>query len=109
VIVGQIEISPETIEILVVRVAETVLAQLPIELLVPTSPFMTIPEAAEYLRCKRQRIDDLLSERKLTRFKDGSRTLVSRAEIEGYITSNITSTATGPIAPVLPTTPRTRS
>jgi len=52
----------------------------------PTSPFMTIKEAAEYLRCSRQRVDDLLSARRLTRHKDGSRTLVSRAEIEQYLT-----------------------
>ena len=51
----------------------------------PTSPYMTIVEAAAYLRCSRQRIDDLLSQRRLTRFKDGARTLVSRAEIERYL------------------------
>jgi excisionase family DNA binding protein len=49
------------------------------------SPLLTIPEAAELLRCKRHRIDDLLSQRRLTRHKDGSRTLVSRAEVEAYI------------------------
>jgi len=49
------------------------------------SPYMTIPEAAELLRCSRQRIDDLLSQRRLNRHKDGARTLVSRAEIEGYL------------------------
>src|SRR5438034_3944483 len=27
----------------------------------PPSPYFTIPEAAAYLRCKRQRVDDLLS------------------------------------------------
>jgi excisionase family DNA binding protein len=48
---------------------------------------MTIPEAAEYLRCSRQRIDDLLSQRRLRRYKDGSRTLVSRAEVEVYVGS----------------------
>jgi excisionase family DNA binding protein len=51
------------------------------------SPYLTIPEAAVYLRCKRQRVDDLLSQRRLTRFKDGARTLVSRAEIETYLTA----------------------
>ena len=44
------------------------------------SPYLTVPQAAEYLGCKsRQRVDDLLSSRRLTRFKDGRRTLVSRA------------------------------
>lgn len=49
------------------------------------SPYMTISEAAEYLRCSRQRIDDLLSQRRLTRHKDGSRTLVSVNELERYL------------------------
>jgi excisionase family DNA binding protein len=50
------------------------------------SPYMTIPEAAVFLRCTRQRIDDLLSSRRLTRIKEGRRTLIARAEIESYVT-----------------------
>jgi excisionase family DNA binding protein len=50
-----------------------------------SSPYMTVAEAAEYLRADRQRVDDLLSQRRLTRFKDGRRTLVSRAEVEAYL------------------------
>ena len=49
------------------------------------SPYLTIQEAAAYLRCRRQRIDDLLSQRRLSRVKDGSRTLILRAELEGYL------------------------
>jgi len=49
------------------------------------SPYMTIAEGADFLRCSRQRVDDLLSQKRLTRFKDGARTLVSRAEIESYV------------------------
>jgi excisionase family DNA binding protein len=49
------------------------------------SPYMTIPEAAQYLRCSRQRIDDLLSQRRLTRHKDGRRTLVRRTDIEAHL------------------------
>jgi excisionase family DNA binding protein len=51
------------------------------------SPLMTIPEAAAYLRCKRQRIDDLLSARRLTRHKDGRRTLISRSELENHVSA----------------------
>jgi excisionase family DNA binding protein len=51
----------------------------------PPSPYMTIPEAAAYLRCSRQRVDDLLSQRRLRRHKDGARTLVSRQEVECYV------------------------
>ena len=49
------------------------------------SPYMTIREASEYLRCSRQRVDDLLSQRRLTRVKDGRRTLISRAELEAHL------------------------
>jgi excisionase family DNA binding protein len=49
------------------------------------SPFMTISEAAEYLRASRQRVDDLLSQQRLSRYKDGRRTLVSRTEIEEHL------------------------
>lgn len=48
-------------------------------------PYVTIPEAAELLHCKRQGVDDLLSQRRLSRYKDGSRTLVSRAEIDEHL------------------------
>ncbi|MGE3795469.1 MAG: helix-turn-helix domain-containing protein [Dehalococcoidia bacterium] len=46
---------------------------------------MTVEEAALYLRCRRQRIDDLLSQRRISRIKDGARTLVSRSELEAYL------------------------
>ena len=47
--------------------------------------YLTVLEAADVLRCKRQRVDDLLSQRRLSRFKDGSRTLISRVEVEEYL------------------------
>jgi excisionase family DNA binding protein len=49
------------------------------------SPYMTVVETANFLRCSRQRVDDLLSQRRLSRYKDGSRTLISRAEIDDYL------------------------
>ncbi|WP_217913532.1 helix-turn-helix domain-containing protein [Miltoncostaea marina] len=51
----------------------------------PESPYLSVPEAAAYLRCKRQRVDDLLSQRVLTRIKEGGRTLVARAEVEAHL------------------------
>jgi excisionase family DNA binding protein len=47
--------------------------------------FVTVPEAAELLRCRRQRVDDLLSQRRLSRFKEGGRTLLDRAEVEALV------------------------
>lgn len=49
------------------------------------SPYLTVAEAAEYLRCSRERIHALLSQRRLTRHKDGGRTLVLRSELEAYV------------------------
>ncbi len=51
----------------------------------PSSPYMTVTEAAEFLRCKRQHVDDLLSQRRLPRVKDGSRTLIPREAIEAHL------------------------
>jgi excisionase family DNA binding protein len=49
------------------------------------SPYLTITEAAEFLRARRHRVDDLLSRGTLTRHKDGSRTLILRSELEAYM------------------------
>jgi excisionase family DNA binding protein len=76
-------LPPEVVETIARRAAELVAHQQRHD--PPPSPLLTVPEAAELLRCRRHRIDDLLSQRRLTRYKDGSRTLVSRAEIEAYI------------------------
>jgi excisionase family DNA binding protein len=48
-------------------------------------PFLNVEDAAEFLAAKPQRIYDLLSSGRLTRFKDGSRVLVSRAELEVHV------------------------
>jgi excisionase family DNA binding protein len=50
-----------------------------------SSPYLSVAEAAERLRSKPQRVYDLLSARRLTRYKDGSRTLLSREEIDAYL------------------------
>jgi excisionase family DNA binding protein len=50
-----------------------------------SSLYLTIPEAAEYLRANRQRVDDLLSQRRLRRVKDGARTLIRRADLVAYL------------------------
>jgi excisionase family DNA binding protein len=68
------------------RASEKVLARLA-QPTNPTSPYLSTAEAATYLCCKPQRVHDLLSSGKLQRFKDGSRTLVSRSELEAYVCS----------------------
>lgn len=51
----------------------------------PASPYLSVSEAAEYLRCKPHRIYDLLSARRIERYKDGSRVLIKRADLDTYI------------------------
>jgi len=77
-------LPPALIEAIARRAAALVLQQLQ-EGHAAESPYLTIPEAAVYARCKRQRIDDLLSSRRLTRYKDGRRTLLLRAELEAHL------------------------
>ena len=57
---------------------------------------MTVAEAAAYARCKRQRMYDLLSSRRLTRYKDGARTLIKRAELEAYLAAKTGARTAGP-------------
>jgi excisionase family DNA binding protein len=67
---------------------EAVAAALPEQRGEQQPEFLTIPETAQLLRCKRQRVDDLLSSGRLTRVKDGSRVLIRRAEIDAYLSGD---------------------
>ena len=67
-------------------------------------PYLSVAEAADYLRAKPQRVYDLLSARRLTRYKDGRRVLVSRAELNAYLAGS----GPNPIAPALPPTRQSR-
>lgn len=51
----------------------------------PPSPYLTVPEAAAYLRTTRQRVDSLLSAGAFPRVKDGGRTLIRRADLERWL------------------------
>jgi excisionase family DNA binding protein len=57
--------------------------------------FLSVREAADLLRCKPQRIYDLLSARQLERFKDGSRVLVRRADVVAHLLPTGSRNGTG--------------
>jgi excisionase family DNA binding protein len=97
---GPMVLPAAAVEAIAARAAELVLEQLGSAL---SSPYLTVPETAQYMRCSRQRIDDLLSQGRLTRHKDGARTLVERAEVDAYLSCS--GTADG-VAPALPRPPR---
>ena len=46
---------------------------------------MTVDEAADYLRCKPQRIYDLVHVDQLVPLRDGRRLLFRRRELDGYL------------------------
>jgi excisionase family DNA binding protein len=80
-----LELPDSVLEEIAQRAAEILLAREPSSNGNTPSPYLTIVEAAELLRSKRHRVDDLLSRGTLTRIKDGTRTLVARAELEDYL------------------------
>jgi excisionase family DNA binding protein len=96
-----LSLPPETLDALVERVAELVLERASGR--DQTNPYLTVAETAELLRAKQQRVYDLLSARRLTRYKDGRRVLVRRAELERYLAEHGTSR----VAPALPLSSRT--
>ena len=79
--VTEVELDEETLAAL----ADALWPHLPRSGSLPLSPYMTTDEAAEYARCSRQRIYDLVSQGRLARYKDGARTLVLRDELDAYL------------------------
>ena len=74
-------IPPELVERIAERAAELIVQRsraAPPELLTPV-------EAADYLRCGRQRVYDLLSQGRLRHLKDGARVLIRRADLLAYL------------------------
>ncbi len=68
-------VPPELIDLLVTEMkARLVEAE-------PASEFLTAVQAADLLRCNRQRVYDLVSTGRLTRYKEGGRTLLRRADV----------------------------
>jgi excisionase family DNA binding protein len=78
----RLEFTDKLVEDLAARVALALMQDGRLRADAGRSPFMTVPEAADYLRCRRARVDNLLSERRLTRVKEGGRTLLLLEEVE---------------------------
>jgi excisionase family DNA binding protein len=51
----------------------------------PPEPLLNVEEAARYLACKPKRVYDLCSQRRIPFTKDGSRTLLRRADLDAYL------------------------
>jgi excisionase family DNA binding protein len=98
-----VTIPPELLDAVAQRAADLVVERL--RSTRTESPYLSVAEAADYLRAKPQRIYDLLSSRRLTRFKDGSRVLLLREELDSYVGE----VARGRVAPPLPSGSQSRS
>lgn len=51
------------------------------------SPYATVEEAATFLRCKPQRVYDLVSSQVLRKHKDGARVLILWSDLELHVTA----------------------
>jgi excisionase family DNA binding protein len=62
-------------------------ARLASRLAEPVRPdgWLTVTEAAEYLRCPKSRVYSLVSARRIPSMKDGSRTLLRRSELDSWL------------------------
>lgn len=77
----RVTLPTETID----AVAAVLARRVPVPSPPDPSPYLTVAEAAVYIRASRQRVYDLLSSRRLSRRKDGARVLISRAELDAYL------------------------
>ena len=75
------ELPDEVVE----RIAERA-AALVAERQRPAAPeLLDVAETSDLLRCKRQRVYDLLSQGRLPHLKDGARVLIRRADVLAYL------------------------
>lgn len=83
--------QPEWVNAFVGKIADAVIEQIRHKLTIPRpvpaaaaprSPWATVEEAATFLRCKPQRVYDLLSSGQLRRHKEGGRVLILRSDLE---------------------------
>jgi excisionase family DNA binding protein len=70
---------------LVPAIAEQVAALLAERTTDARSPWLTVAEAAEHLRCRPKRIYDLISQSRLPAHRDGSRVLLRRDQLDAYL------------------------
>lgn len=78
----ELELPDGVVEAIARRAAELVLERIEIPAPAAGSPWLTTGQAAEYLSCAEQRIYDLRTSGRLTRFKEGGRVMIARSELD---------------------------
>jgi excisionase family DNA binding protein len=86
--------SAALLEALAHRAAQLALAEIRNHDAARLVEYITVAEAAAYLRCSRQRIYDLRSSGRLTSYADGSRALVRRSELDRHVRAGVSRVAT---------------
>lgn len=79
----KLELPDDVVDAIAARAAELALKQLGAAAAAPE--LMTVPEAAELLRCRPQRIYELTADGRLAKLKDGSRVLIRRVDALAYL------------------------
>lgn len=77
-----LQLPPDALEAIAERAAELLAERLPAH---ESSPYLTTEEAAEYLRAPVSRVYDLRSRGELPVFKDGSRNLFRREDLDALL------------------------
>src|SRR3954447_24223393 len=70
---------------LIAALAQQVAEQLGVSPLGDTSPWLTVDEAAEYLRCSKQAVYDRVHQNALQPGRDGRRLLFHRDTLDAYL------------------------
>jgi excisionase family DNA binding protein len=77
-------VPPEFVEAIADRAAE-LLEERVSTILDTASPWLNVDEAADYLRCSRQRVYDLKSSGRIVSAQDGTRPLFHRDVLDAYL------------------------
>ena len=79
-------IPASVVDALAVRLAEHLTAAMSITAVENVgSPYLSVSEAADHLRCSKQRIYDLVSARQLPVLKEGKRSLFLREHLDALV------------------------
>lgn len=82
------ELADEQLDAIAARVADRLAARMPRP--EPASRYMATSEVADFLRCPKRRVYELVGDGRLTRHGDGRRLLLLREEVERLAASTLT-------------------
>jgi excisionase family DNA binding protein len=81
-----LQLPADLVEAIAYRVAELLREREP-----GVPDYLTPQEAADYMRCSKQRVYDLTSDGRLRARKDGSRSVYRRVDLDVYLGAEATS------------------